>query len=104
METKTKIDIIGHDIETGMYKLTDKGERVTFEMTRGEGERAFRFSLISKQLKWLQKEMLTIAEATIDDHRKLEATKTLIKDKISMKISWIYELCGTPEINERLED
>ena len=96
MKTKTDVEIIGYNV-SGIYKLTETGEKETFELTRGSKERVFRFSLISQQLRWLQKEMLTIAEATTDDNRKLEATKTLIKDKISAKISWIYELCGTPE-------
>lgn len=70
-----------------------------FELIRGELA-VMDFSLISQQVKWLMGEVLTVTEAVIDDERKLKATKDLIKDKFSAKLSWIYELCGMPEENQ----
>lgn len=63
-------------------------------------EYTLRFTLISRHLRWLQGEILTILEATIEDDRKLKAVKDLVKDKISSKISWLYEQCGCPESQE----
>lgn len=77
------------------------GERQEkYEMDRSGPEAVFRFSLISRHLRWLQGEILTILEATIEDDRKLKATKDLVKDKISSKISWIYEQCTCPAEEE----
>lgn len=68
-----------------------------FELERNGIENYMRFSLISRNFRWLMGEILTIIEASIDDERKLKAVKDLIKDKFSAKISWIYEQCGCPE-------
>lgn len=70
-----------------------------FELERGV-ESVMRFSLISRHLRWLQGEILTVLEASIDDERRLKASKDLVKDKISAKISWVYEQCGMPESEE----
>lgn len=79
----------------GTY-LLEGGEKKPFVMDRAS-ERALRFTLVSRHLRWLQGEILTILEATEENDRKLAATKALIKDKISSKISWLYEVCGCPE-------
>jgi len=98
--------ILGYGDE-GIYSLSHDGKLQKFELERDGEERTLRFSLISKQLRWLQGEVLTILEATIDDERKLKATKDLVKDKFAAKISWVYELCGMPvedqEMNELVD-
>lgn len=101
--------ILGYDDLVGVYELgivstgsTSREEDIRVvchqkhEMDREGGENYMRFSLVSRHLRWLQGEILTVLEATIDDDRKLNATKQLVKDKISAKISWIYEQCGIP--------
>lgn len=98
MDTKTIT--IGYDEIDGIYTLTN-GTKLVEPREIGGPERVMRFSLISRQLRWLQGELLTILEATIDDNRKLEATKNLVKDKFNSKISWIYELCGAPVEEEK---
>lgn len=108
MSTKkiSDINILGYYENIGIYKLVeDKNSPMTmekFELVRGE-ESALRFSLISRHLRWLQGEILTILEATIDNDRKLKASKDLVKDKISAKISWVYEQCGCPDGEEESE-
>lgn len=102
--------IIGHNEYVGVYELqpmyqagSNENSKVCgiyqkkFELERGTGENYMRFSYMSMQLRHLQGEILTIIEASIDDDRKLKAVKDLIKDKVSSKLSWIYENCGTPE-------
>lgn len=104
--------IIGWNEHIGVYELVGLGSGSTdgsspssinavgqqkFELERDGNENYMRFSYVSRQLRWLQGEILTILEATIDDDRKLKAVKDLVKDKISAKLSWIYENCGTPE-------
>lgn len=74
---------------------SDFYERIKKDLVIGE-EKAMRFSLVSRHLRWLQGEILTILEASIEDERKLKATKDLVKDKISSKISWLFDLCGRP--------
>lgn len=91
-----KYYILGYSIGDGIYTLSDDGELKKEVLVRDGKERLLRFSLVSQQIKWLQKELLTIAEATVEE-RKLEPTKRLIKDKFNAKISWLYELCGMPE-------
>ena len=89
--------ILGFDNKSGFYQLEENGKVAEHEMERGSGEFALRFSAVSRHLRWLQGEILTVLEATIDDERKLKATKEIAKDKFNAKISWIYEMCGTPE-------
>lgn len=96
--------VIGYNERDGIYALTERGSFEPFVIERGGPEKVARFSFMSRQLRWLQGEILTVAEAVIDDPRKLEATKALIKDRFSAKISWIYELCGTPEDEQRALD
>lgn len=90
--------------DEGIYALTADNKIVKFELERDGRERVMRFSLVSKQMRWLQGEVLTVLEASIEDDRKLKAVKDLIKDKFSAKISWIYELCGMPEETQGLND
>ena len=103
--------------DRGVYKLTpvyggsesDKGstsyvsgyEEIPLQLTRGEYfENYFRYSFVARHLRWLMGEVLTIIDATIDDERKLKATKDLVKDKFSSKMDWIYQQAGTPEDEE----
>lgn len=97
---KSPVKVIGFSDKEGVYFYETDGEMASAhsnEFTRGEGERLMRFSFAARHLRWLQGEILTIAEATIDESPRLTATKELIKDKFNAKISWIYEQCGTPE-------
>ena len=82
---------------TDTEKFIDTVGQEKFELERNGQENYMRFSYVSRQLRYLQGEILTILEATIDDERKLKAVKDLVKDKISAKISWVYENCGCPE-------
>lgn len=102
--------ILGYNDDIGTYKLVPlakggTGEEETeisgigkeeFMYERDTGENYMRFSLISKQLRYLMGAILTIIEATVDE-KKLKPTKDLIKDKFSEKISWIFEQCGLPQ-------
>ncbi len=101
--------IIGWNEHIGVYNLVPLESGSTdnvsvpkvigqekFELERNGQENYLRFSYVSRQLRYLQGEILTILEATIDDERKLKAVKDLVKDKISAKISWVYENCGCP--------
>lgn len=107
---KRDLKVLGYNEVTGIYKLKDLEDGVASDNPRAyeeefvienDGiENVLRFSLISRQLRWLQGELLTILEASIDDERKLKAVKDLTKDKISAKISWIYEICGKPKTEE----
>lgn len=99
-----KVNILGYSTSLGVYKLLDNGKISKqfgniekYEMERDGTEAVLRFSLISRHLRWLQGEILTILEASIDDERKLKAVKDLVKNQISAKISWLYEQCGCPE-------
>lgn len=83
--------------QEGLYFINSRGSIERFELIKDGRENVMAFSMVSRHLRWLQGEILTILEATIDDERKLKATKQLVKDKISSKISWIYEQCGCPE-------
>lgn len=100
----SNIKIIGHDDLVGVYELAKVKDQLEgtvdghlkYEIERGV-EAAMRFSLISKQFRYLLGEVLTILEATVEDERRLNATKSLLKDKFHAKINWVYEQCGTPE-------
>lgn len=91
--------ILGYSPQ-GVYTLNEDTGAITstFEepLERGE-EKAIRFSLASRHLRWLQGEILTIIDATLSDERKLRAVKDLVRDKFAAKISWLYEQCGAPE-------
>ena len=93
------MNILGYGPQ-GVYTLNQKTGAITttFQepLERGE-EKALRFSLASRHLRWLQGEILTIIDATLRDERQLKAVKDLVRDKFSSKISWLYEQCGTPE-------
>lgn len=107
--------IIGWNEHIGVYNLVPLGSgssdgstpssvdmvgQQKFELERNGQENYLRFSYVSRQLRYLQGEILTLMEATIDDERKLKAVKDLVKDKFSAKISWVYENCGCPEEEE----
>lgn len=107
---KLHIGIIGIDKNDSTYNLCPLGSAGTdtpfvcqyagkqkFELDKSNRENYMRFSFVSRHLRWLLGEILTIIDATIDDERKLKATKDLVKDKFSSKISWIYENCSCPE-------
>lgn len=97
------VKVIGFSDKEGFYYYeTNGGDKTahSHEFTRDGEERLMRFSFVARHLRWLQGEILTIAEATIDDERKLTATKDLLRDKFNAKISWIYEQCGMP-VNEQ---
>lgn len=110
VQNLSEIKIIGQDDLVGVYELTEmwKGgsnepsvkmdglAHSKYEIESGK-EAAMRFSLISKQFRYLLGEVLTVLEATIDNDRKLQATKQLTKDKFHAKIDWIYQQCGMPE-------
>lgn len=113
--TKLPGKILGYSEDIGLYELTVVSSGSTSELStalgvskqkhvleRGTGENFMKFSLVSRHLRWLQGEILTILEASIEDERRLKAVKDLVKDKISAKISWIYEQCGIPEDEEGL--
>lgn len=94
---KKDLKVIGFREGVGHYYFEGDGlKQETLEIERGSGESALRFSAVSRHLRWLQGEILTVLEATIDDDRKLNATKEIVKDKFGAKISRIYELCGLP--------
>lgn len=99
--SKLRGKILGFNADMGIYEITSVWSggigKQKFELERNGRENYMRFSLISRQLRWLMGEVLTIAEASIDNEKRLKATKDLIKDKFSSKISWIYEQCGCPE-------
>lgn len=98
----SNIKIIGKDEYVGIYELADIDVNGEVQLShakydvRGGQEAAMQFSLISYHLKHLMGEVLTVAEATIDDERKLNATKSLIKDKFHAKVDWVYTMCGYP--------
>jgi hypothetical protein len=96
---KRELPVIYWREDSGMLEVRDDGAVVKFELHRGQ-ERSLDFTVVSRNLRWLQGEILTVLEAVIDDERKLKATKDLVRDKVSSKISWIYELCGLPENGE----
>lgn len=105
-----EIKIIGQDDLVGVYELTEMWQggsnepsvkidglaHSKYEIEAGK-EAAMRFSLISKQFRYLLGEVLTVLEATIENDRKLQATKSLVKDKFHSKIDWVYKQCGYPE-------
>ncbi len=108
--SKLRGKILGHDEQLGIYEITSlwKGGsdepsicvgqgRMKHELERNGIENYMRFSLVSRHLRWLMGEILTIAEASIDNETRLKATKDLIRDKFSSKLDWMYELCGMPE-------
>lgn len=110
IQNLSEIKIIGHDDLVGVYELSEMWQGGTneasvkmdglahskYEIEKGK-EAAMRFSLISKQFKYLLGEVLTVLEATVDNDRKLQAIKSITKDKFHARINWIYEQCGTPE-------
>jgi hypothetical protein len=109
MSRKEDMKIIGWDGLVGVYEigiipyketkgtLTSEHEgHIKYEIEAGK-EAAMRFSLIAKQFKHLMGDVLTTLEATIDDNRKLEATKKIIKNQVHSKVNWVYEQCGCPE-------
>ena len=89
------MNIISYDYTLGFVKKTEDscGE---FVMDNSQEEHAMDFSAIAKHIKWLQGEILTIAEASIDNENKLKATKSLISKSFSDKLDWIYQMCGKP--------
>lgn len=89
--------VIGHNRELGTYQVTDSGSLAPSELDRSGPERVMRFSMVAFHLRHLTGEILTIAEASISDPARLKAVKSLIRDKFSAKINWVYELCGTPD-------
>jgi len=107
---KRELNVIGWQEDFGVYKLIDlpdncassdpKDYQEKFVIENDGVENVMRFSLVSRNLRWLQGEILTILEASIDNDNKLKAVKDLVKDKISAKISWLYEQCGKPESEE----
>lgn len=111
MKQISDIKIIGHDDLVGVYELakfssgstdgthTLAGESIghsKYEIEKGT-EAAMRFSLISKQFRYLMGEVLTALEASIENERQLNALKRIVKGQFSSKISWVYEQCGCPE-------
>lgn len=82
--------------EKGFKGATDSKGYTREDMERGV-EKALRFSLVSRHLRWLQGEVLTVLDASAPQGPQLKAMKDLVKDKFSAKISWLYEVCGTPE-------
>lgn len=97
---KSLVKVIGFHDKEGVYWFETDGTAASNhsnEFERNGTEAYMRFSFVARHLRWLQGEILTIAEATIDDSRKLKATKDLIRDKFNAKISWIYEQCGMPK-------
>jgi hypothetical protein len=101
---RKRMKVLGHKEGVGSYVVGDKNSKgYSHEDLVREEERALRFSMVSRHLRWLQGEVLTVLEAAIDDDRKLKATKDLVKDKFSAKISWVYELCGRPDSEDAQE-
>lgn len=101
-----KNKVLGYAPHIGVYEVSPvKGSdgkvhengQVKFELERGTGENYMRFSLVSRHLRWLMGEVLTVVDATIADPRQLKAAKDLIKKDFASKISWLYEQCGCPE-------
>ena len=100
-----EIEVIGWSDRWGMYDLDEFNlnngvlsvASKKFELIQDGRERVFRYDLVARHLRWLQGEVLTVIDATIDDAIKRQAVKDLIKDKFSAKISWLYELCGKVE-------
>lgn len=98
--------IIGWDDDfLGMYQYfpsidspAQNPSKIKFEMRQSEdGERVFRFDLVSRHLRWLQGEVLTVIDAVITNDKQLKATKDLVKGKFSSKIDWLYQLGGLME-------
>lgn len=56
----------------------------------------FGTSFVNAHLSHLMGEVLTVIDATIDEERKLKATKDLIRDKFSSKMDWLYEQANYP--------
>lgn len=94
--------VIGFSDEYGMYEYIPNGsDKIApsmrkLEMNQDDGERVFRFDLVSRHLRWLQGEVLTVIDAAIDGEKN-KAIKDLIKDKFSSKIDWMYQLGGLVE-------
>jgi len=102
----SKNKILGYAPHIGVYELGPvKGPdgkihedgQTAFVLERGSGENYMRFSFVSRYLRVLMGEVLTVVDATLTDPRQLKAVKDLIKKDFSLKINWIYEQCGYPE-------
>lgn len=97
--------IVGHNDIMGVYTFdiysngdNEQVSMVPLTRVRTEGgENYLRFSYVSMQVKHLMGEVLTALEASIADERQLKATKSIVKNYFSSKLSWIYEVCGLPE-------
>ncbi|MFA5696310.1 MAG: hypothetical protein WC917_02540, partial [Bacilli bacterium] len=65
-----KNKVLGYAEHIGIYELIDnplskkRDGQQKFELKRGEGENYMRFSLASRQLRWLQGEVLTVIDAS----------------------------------------
>lgn len=102
----SKNKILGFAPHIGVYELgpvkgpdgkMHENGQTAFVLERGSGENYMRFSFVSRHLRWLMGEVLTVVDATVADQRQLKAAKDLIKRDFASKISWIYEQCGCPE-------
>lgn len=98
---KDEFGVLGFSKTNGLYWIDPKGDfhyanEEPRERSNGTVEYTMRFEFVSQHLKWLQREILTIIEATADKE-KLNAVKELVKDRFNAKISWLYETSGLME-------
>jgi len=83
-----------------------EGNHDVFELDKSEDVyNVFGISFVNMHLSHLMGEVLTIAEAVIDDERKLKATKDLVRAKFSAKMSWLFEQSNSKlDVDSTLED
>ena len=60
-------------------------------------EKELNYSAIASQMGFLKGKILTIIDASVEDRQRNKALKDLIRNEFSIKLDWIYQLCGLPK-------
>lgn len=84
----------------GPMLRNEKGKEVPLDIGEIRGEEvALQYQIVNDNLRHLMGEVLTVVEGAITNEVQLKAVKSQIKGHFSAKLSWLYEMCGLPEID-----
>jgi len=77
------------------HKVDGSGLHEDYEMDKTANiYNAFGITFVNQHLSHLSGEVFTILEASIDDERRLKATKDLVRNTFHKKMDWLYEQSG----------
>lgn len=89
------------DTTNGLKKVKEyDGSQLVLEDVVEQDPRPLPYSAIEAQVRYLMGDVLTVIDASFSEGEQKKAVKDLIKSKFSAKLSWLYELCGYPNLGE----